>query len=102
MTLADWANTIYGYFFVIAATGLGTWKLFQHGVHNSVEAHFIELREEIKPMLEMVTEIDLRTSKIEYALYNEGKTGIVNKVDSLLERQQEIKIDVEVLKAKSE
>lgn len=43
-----------------------------------------------------------RLDRIEYALYNDGKTGLVNKVDSLLDNQQHILVDVEVLKAKLE
>ena len=41
-------------------------------------------------------------TKINYALYNNGKTGLINKVEELLENQQQIKIDVEVMKAKYE
>jgi len=47
-------------------------------------------------------EMDARTRRIEYALYNDGKTGLINKVDSLIENQQTIKTDVEVLKSKIE
>ena len=43
--------------------------------------------------------MDKRLDRIEYAIYNDGKTGLVNKVDDLLENQQAIRIDVEVLKA---
>lgn len=43
-----------------------------------------------------------RLDRIEYALYNDGKTGLVNKVEELLANQQEIKIDVEVVKVKIE
>jgi hypothetical protein len=43
-----------------------------------------------------------RLDKIEYILLNEGKTGLVNKVDELIENQQIIKLDVEVMKAKAE
>ena len=38
-------------------------------------------------------------SKVNYAIFNAGKTGLVNKVDSLLEKQTEISISVEVLKS---
>ena len=41
-----------------------------------------------------------RLDRIEYALYNDGQTGLVNKVEELLENQQHIRIDVEVVKAK--
>ena len=102
MSWADIANGVYGYFFVAAATGLGIWRLFQHGVHKSVETHLTELREELKPVMEMLDAMDKRTSRIEYALYNDGKTGLINKVEALLENQQVIKVDVEVMKAKAE
>ena len=102
MSWADIANGIYGYFFVAAATGLGIWRLFQHGVHKSVESHMQELRDELKPILECLQEMDKRTTRIEYALYNDGKTGLINKVDALIENQQIIKVDVEVMKAKAE
>jgi len=39
-------------------------------------------------------------AKINYALYNDGKTGLINKVDQLIENQNKIKIDVEVMKAR--
>jgi len=102
MTLPDLSSTVYGFFFVACATGLGLWKIFQHGVHKSVETHLNELREELRPIMECITEMDKRTSRIEYALYNDGKTGLINKVEELLSNQQVIKVDVEVMKAKAE
>ena len=106
MSLPDISNTVYGFFFVTTAVSFGLWRLFQHGVHKSVETHLQEQREEFMAQLKVVTdllmEMDRRTGRIEYALYNDGKTGLVNKVDDLLGNQQEIKIDVEVLKARGE
>jgi hypothetical protein len=99
MSLSDISGTIYGFFFVATATAYGLWKIFQHGVHKSIEEHLIELREELRPIMEMMSEMDKRTSRIEYALYNDGKTGLINKVEELLENQQSIKVDVEVMKA---
>jgi hypothetical protein len=49
-----------------------------------------------------MNEMDKRTSRIEYALYNDGKTGLINKVEELLENQQVIRVDVEVMKARVE
>lgn len=111
MALPDWANTIYGFFFVATAIAFGIWRIFQHGVHKSIESHLEEQSEKFKEELDAViealnnlgkqfAEVDRRMSRIEYALYNDGKTGLINKVDSLLENQQSIKTDVEVLKAK--
>lgn len=81
MTLPDWANTIYGFFFVAVALLAGLGYALKHYVQKQTE----------------VLKDDL--AKIMYALYNDGHTGLINKVDHLLERQQEIKIDVEVMKA---
>jgi len=47
-------------------------------------------------------ELKDKLTRIEYALYNDGQTGLINKVDALIENQQIIKIDVEVMKAKYE
>ena len=47
-------------------------------------------------------ELKEKLNRIEYALYNDGKTGLINKVDALIENQQSIKIDVEVMKARIE
>jgi len=46
--------------------------------------------------------LDKRLDRIEYALFNDGKTGLINKVDSLIENQNYIKTDIAVLKAQKE
>ena len=84
MTAADWANIAYSYFFVVAGLLAGLGYFARHYVRQHTE----EIRDDLK--------------KIMYAIYNDGQTGLINKVDSLLENQQSIKIDVEVLKAKVE
>ena len=81
---ADVATVVYSYFFIASAllAGMGI-----------VARYFIKKEnQELKEQL----------NKIMYALYNDGKTGLINKVELLLENQQEIKIDVEVLKAQGE
>jgi uncharacterized membrane protein YvbJ len=50
----------------------------------------------------MFRKMDKRLDRIEYAIYNDGKTGLVNKVDTLVENQQQIKIDIEIMKVKTE
>lgn len=81
---SDIATIVYSYFFVAAALLAGGGYMARH----YVEKHTSELKDDLQ--------------KIMYALYNDGKTGLINKVDCLIERQQEIKIDVEVMKAKIE
>ena len=84
MTSTDWATIAYSYFFVLAGLVTALGYLARHYVKQHTE----DIREDLQ--------------KIIYALYNDGQTGLINKVDMLIQKQQEIKIDVEVLKAKSE
>ena len=84
----------YNYVFVIGGVGTALWLFFKLGVHKAIEDHMAELRSELAP----INEMDKRLGRIEYALYNDGKTGLINKVDLLVENQQGIKDDVLVLK----
>jgi hypothetical protein len=81
---SDTATIIYSYFFVTAAILAGISVVAKH----TIKTHTDELKDQI--------------SKITYALYNDGQTGLINKVDQLIENQNLIKIDVEVMKAKAE
>ena len=79
---SDTATIIYSYFYIGIAMLAGLSIVARHTI--------VKHTEELKDKL----------SRIEYALYNDGKTGLINKVEELLENQQMIKIDVEVMKAK--
>jgi hypothetical protein len=79
---SDTATIVYSYFFVIVAMLAGVSMIARHTI--------LKYTEELKDKL----------NRIEYALYNDGHTGLINKVDQLIENQQHIKIDVEVMKSK--
>ena len=81
---ADTATIVYSYFFVGAALLAGMSIIAKHTIQKYTD----ELKDKL--------------AKIEYALYNDGKTGLINKVEELLENQHSIKIDVEVMKSKAE
>jgi hypothetical protein len=81
---SDVATIVYSYFFVGITVAAGIGLVAKH----SIQKHTEELKDKL--------------NRIEYALYNDGKTGLINKVEELLENQQCIRIDVEVLKAKAE
>ena len=81
---SDTATIVYSYFFVTAAILAGISMVAKH----TIRTHTDELKDQL--------------SKITYALYNDGKTGLINKVEELLENQQTIKIDVEIMKAQAE
>lgn len=89
MTWVDISNGVYGFFFVAVAVMAGLGVLAKHAIHNLIEQHMSEIRDELK-----------RLDRIEYALYNDGQTGLINKVEALLENQQVIRTDVEVMKSK--
>ena len=79
---SDIATVVYSYFFVTAGILGGLGFIAKATIKKHTET------------------IEDKLSKIEYALFNEGKTGLINKVEELLENQQAIKIDVEIMKAK--
>jgi hypothetical protein len=81
---SDVATVIYSYFFVAATLLAGVGILARY----VIQKHTDELKEKL--------------SRIEYALYNDGQTGLINKVDQLIENQNIIKIDVEIMKATTE
>ena len=79
---SDTATIVYSYFFIAVALLAGMGMIAKHTIGKHTE----ELKDKL--------------NRIEYALYNDGQTGLINKVDALIENQQIIKIDVEVMKAK--
>ena len=79
---SDKATIVYSYFFVVAAILAGISLIARH----TIQKYTADLRDKL--------------SRLEYALYNDGQTGLINKVDQLIENQQSIKIDVEVLKSR--
>jgi hypothetical protein len=81
---SDTATIIYSYFFVGAALLAGIAMVAKHTIKTQTEA------------------IEDKLARIEYALYNDGKTGLINKVEELLTNQQAIRLDVEIMKAKAE
>ena len=49
-----------------------------------------------------ISNIEAVLAKINYAIFNSGKTGLVNKVDAIRDDLADVATAVEVLKAKSE
>jgi len=78
---SDIATIVYSYFFVFITLLAGLGIVAKHTIKKHTES------------------IEDKLSKIEYALFNDGQTGLINKVDQLIENQNFIKIDVEVMKA---
>jgi len=81
---SDIATIVYSYFFVGVALLGGISLIAKHTIKKHTES------------------IEDKLARIEYALFNDGQTGLINKVDQLIENQLAIKIDVEVMKARAE
>ena len=81
---SDTATVIYSYFFVFITLLAGLGIMAKHTIKKHTEG------------------IEDKLAKIEYALFNDGQTGLINKVDQLIENQNSIKIVVEVMKAITE
>jgi hypothetical protein len=96
------SQIVYNYGFVGGGLALILWGVFQFGVQKSIEKHMVEITDQIRPIVECLNELSRRLDRIEYALYNDGHTGLINKVDHLVENQQIIKTEVEIIKAKAE
>lgn len=100
----DFSQWTYNWVYVIGGLAVGIGIVGRHLIHRLIEEHITQIKLLIEAMKdEIFAEIepmDKRMARIEYALYNDGKTGLINKVDQLIDNQQTIKTDVEVLKSK--
>lgn len=86
---------IYSVTFSVGAIGSFIWVIIKKVVNHVIEEHIDVMRDEL-------VKFNHKLDRVEYALYNNGHTGLINKVDTLIENQQVIKLDVEVMKAKYE
>lgn len=102
----DFSQWTYNWVYVIGGLSVAIGIIGRHLIHKLIEEHIVQIKTLIEQMKNDISAelepLDKRMSRIEYALYNDGKTGLINKVDDLLENQQTIKIDVEVMKARHE
>ena len=74
-------------------------EITQRDANDAVKAQLEAFEDKFD---EKIDEMNQVLTKINYALFNAGKTGLVNKVDSMLVSQNEFAIALEVLKVKSE
>lgn len=86
---------IYSVVFSVGAIGSFFWVIIKRVLNHVIEEHIDLMREEL-------VNFNHKLDRVEYALYNNGRTGLINKVDALIENQQLIKTDVEVMKARYE
>ena len=94
-TQVDLWTIIYSVTFSVGAIGSFFWVIIKRVVNHVIEEHIDAMRQELAAF-------SRKFDRVEYALYNNGQTGLINKVDTLIQNQQTIKTDVEVMKAKYE
>jgi len=92
MTSMDLTTILYNGVFTVGATATGVWYVFKHGVKNVMKQEFE----------------DLQTIKHEVTPNSGGSLNdairkqVIPMVETLVERQQEIAVDVAVLNGRFE
>ena len=92
MTSTDLTTILYNSVFTVGATATGVWYVFKHGVKNVMKQEFE----------------DLQTIKHEVTPNSGGSLNdairkqVIPMVETLVERQQEIAVDVAVLNGRIE
>ena len=92
MTSTDLTTILYNGVFTVGATATGVWYVFKHGVKNVMKQEFE----------------DLQTIKHEVTPNSGGSLNdairkqVIPMVETLVERQQEIAVDVAILNGRFE
>jgi hypothetical protein len=92
MTSTDITTIAYNAVFTIGATGTGIWYVFKHGVQNV-------LRQEFQDIRDIKHEVTPNTGS---SLNDAIRKQVIPMVETLVERQQEIAVDVAVLNGRFE
>jgi len=92
MTSTDLTTIAYNAVFTIGATGTGIWYVFKHGVQNV-------LRQEFNDIKDIKHEV---TPNSGGSLNDAIRKQVIPMVETLVERQQDIAVEVGVLNGKFE
>ena len=92
MTSTDITTIAYNAVFTIGATGTGIWYVFKHGVQNV-------LRQEFQDIRDIKHEVTPNTGS---SLNDAIRKQVIPMVETLVERQQDIAVEVGVLNGKFE
>jgi hypothetical protein len=92
MTGADLTTIFYNAVFTIGATGTGIWYVFKHGVKNVMREEF----EDIKSIKHEVT------PNSGGSLNDAIRKQVIPMVETLIEKQQNIAVDLATLNGKFE
>ena len=92
MTSTDITTIAYNAVFTIGATGTGIWYVFKHGVQNV-------LRQEFQDIRDIKHEVTPNTGS---SLNDAIRKQVIPMVETLVERQQEIAVDVAVINGRFE
>jgi len=92
MTSTDITTIAYNAVFTIGATGTGIWYVFKHGVQNV-------LRQEFQDIRDIKHEVTPNTGS---SLNDAIRKQVIPMVETLVERQQDIAVEVGILGGKFE
>ena len=92
MTSTDLTTILYNGVFTVGATATGVWYVFKHGVKNVMKQEFEDLQT-IKHEV---------TPNSGNSLNDAIRKQVIPMVETLVERQQEIAVDVAVLNGRFE
>ena len=90
MTSSDWATVIYSYFFVAAGVGSALWFITKKAIHHLIQ----ESQEDIKTIRHEVT------PNSGGSLNDKINKEIIPMLTTLVEKQQDIAVDVAILSGK--
>jgi len=96
MTNVDYTTLAYNTIFTLGATATGVWYVFKHGVRNVLKDFEQESREDIKTIKHEV----LPNSG--GSLNDAIRKQVIPMVETLVERQQDISVEVATLNGKFE
>lgn len=90
MASSDWATVIYSYFFVAAGVGSAIWYIIKKAIHHIIQ----ESQDDIKTIRHEVT------PNSGGSMNDKINKEIIPMLTTLVERQQDIAVDVATLNGK--
>ena len=80
------SQILYNLAFTLGGTGVVLWAVFRFGVHKAIEEHMVEIRTELRPLVEDV-------QRIKYQVYNNGGESMKDAIDRTEREVIELKMN---------
>lgn len=86
MLNTDISQIVYNYAFTIGGTGLVLWAIFKFGVHKAIDAHMLEIRNELRPLIDDI-------HRIKYQVYRNGGESMADSIARTERDVTELKVN---------